>query len=279
MSTYAIGDIQGCMEPLQCLLREIQFDPSKDYLWLAGDLINRGPDSLAVLRCLYTLRERIIFVLGNHDLHFLAIAAGQRRPGKSDTLNELLNAKDAQPLIDWLLTGKLLHHDKNLGFTMVHAGIPPQWNLAQAQGFAGEVEKVLQSDNPYDYLAAMYGNSPSLWSDNLTGLDRLRIITNYFTRMRFCTAAGELELETKSSALVPPPGYLPWFAHTNRKTSENKIIFGHWAALEGKTEIPGTYALDTGCVWGGSLTALRLEDEKFFTCDCPQNNFANNIKD
>lgn len=268
MSHYAIGDIQGCLKPLECLLEKIQFDPQKDRLWIAGDLINRGPDSLAVLRLLYKLRDSVTAVLGNHDLHFLAVARGLRKQGKNDTLAELLHADDLQELTEWLRHCKLLHHDAPLGFTMVHAGIPPQWNLAQAQHYAREVEKVLHSAAIDEYLSAMYGNEPNRWSNELTGQDRLRLITNYFTRMRFVTADGELELKTKDNATAAPVGFSPWFTLPHRQTINDKIIFGHWATLNGQANTAGIFALDTGCVWGGALTALRLEDEKLFSCAC-----------
>lgn len=269
MATYAIGDIQGCYESLQCLLEKISFNSERDRLWLVGDLINRGQDSLATLRFLYSIRSSVEFVLGNHDLHFLAIASGQRKKSQGDTLDELLCASDKQLLIDWLIQGKLLHTDHQLGFTMVHAGIPPQWTLHQAQAHAREVEAVLQSRYCSEFLQNMYGNTPNLWKNKLVGMDRLRLITNYFTRMRFCTAEGLLELDTKDSASAAPLGYSPWFAHSERKARNEKIIFGHWAALQGQTNTPNIYALDTGCVWGGSLTALRLDDEKLFSCYCP----------
>jgi len=268
MATYAIGDIQGCFESLQCLLEKIAFNPELDTLWLVGDLINRGPDSLATLRYLYSIRNSVEFVLGNHDLHFLAVAYGLRKSGQSDTLNTLLNAPDRQELIDWLIQGKLLHTDATLGYTMVHAGIPPIWSLQQAQAHAREVEAILQSRYRHDFLSNMYGNQPNRWKNKLIGLDRLRLITNYFTRMRFCTGEGMLELETKDTMLAAPLGFAPWFSFSERKTSGEKIIFGHWAALEGNANTPNIYALDTGCVWGGALTAMRLEDEMLFSCFC-----------
>lgn len=268
MSTYAIGDVQGCFESLQCLLQKIQFDPQLDRLWLVGDLINRGPDSLATLRFLYSLRDSIEFVLGNHDLHFLAVAHGLRRQNPSDTLNAILTAPDKQQLIDWLMQGKLIHTDTELGFTMVHAGIPPQWSLHEAQIHAREVEACLQSRYSGDLLANMYGNSPKRWKNKLIGIERLRLITNYFTRMRFCTAEGELELESKENMAGAPEGYLPWFMHPERKTCEHNIVFGHWAALQGRVDAPNIFALDTGCVWGGELTALRLEDRLRISCSC-----------
>lgn len=268
MATYAIGDIQGSYEPLLRLLDKVKFDASCDQLWLAGDLVNRGPDSLAVLRFLYHIRKSVIFVLGNHDLHLLAIAAGHRPAHKFDQLTELLQAEDATKLLHWLRHGKVLHHDAQLGFSMVHAGIPPQWDLTQAAKHAQELEEVLQSNQHDDFLAHMYGNLPAQWDDALVGYDRLRLITNYFTRMRFCTKEGELELATKSGATEAPPGYAPWFAYSERKTHRDRIIFGHWAALEGVTHTANIYALDTGCAWGGSLTALRLEDQQLFSCAC-----------
>jgi bis(5'-nucleosyl)-tetraphosphatase (symmetrical) len=268
MATYAIGDIQGCLEPLQCLLKKIQFDAARDKLWLAGDLINRGPDSLETLRFLYNMRHSLQVVLGNHDLHFIAVYYKVRKYGNSDTLKELLQAADAPVLVNWLRQQKLLHHDTHFGYTLVHAGIPPQWDLPQAAARAREVESALQSENCIDFLAAMYGNQPSRWSDDLLGQDRLRLITNYFTRMRFCSAEGELELKTKESADSAPAGFAPWFTHALRKTLDQKIIFGHWAALEGRANGANVFALDTGCVWGGSLTALRLDDGTYFSCPC-----------
>jgi bis(5'-nucleosyl)-tetraphosphatase (symmetrical) len=273
MSTYAIGDIQGSYKPLMQLLERIKFDPSTDNLWLAGDLVNRGPDSLAVLRFFYQIRHAVTVVLGNHDLHLLAVARGHRRGSSRDTLHEVLQADDRDQLLDWLRHAKLLHHDPQLKFAMVHAGIPPQWSLREACLYAQELERVLHrdelGDDSYDqYLAQMYGNHPATWQAELAGYDRLRLITNYFTRMRFCTADGTIELETKTDAAGAPPGFLPWFAHPERKTRDDKIIFGHWAALQGQAQTPNIYALDTGCAWGGSLTALRLEDEQLFSCDC-----------
>lgn len=268
MATYAIGDIQGCYEPLQCLLHKIQFDPARDRLWLVGDLINRGPDNLATLRLLYSLRDSLEIVLGNHDLHLIAVYYGLRKHGKNDNLQDILQAPDALELITWLRQQKLLHHDPQLNYTLVHAGIPPIWTLEQALGYAREVEDCLRGNHFQPYLASMYGNEPAQWRDDLQGLDRLRLITNYFTRMRFCSAEGELELATKESAAGAPPGFAPWYSYLQRKTRQQRIVFGHWAALEGQVQAANVYALDTGCVWGGSLTAMRLEDQQRFSCAC-----------
>lgn len=268
MSTYAIGDIQGSYEPLMRLLDTIHFEPTEDTLWLAGDLVNRGPDSLKVLRFLYSIRTSVISILGNHDLHLLAIAAGHRQQGRHDTLAEILIADDRDVLLSWLRSCKILHHDPALQFSMVHAGIPPQWNLAEARARAHELEAVLHSDNSDEFLASMYGNQPDEWHATLSGQDRLRLITNYFTRMRFCSAEGKLELKAKEGPEAAPEGFAPWFAYPERRTRNDKIIFGHWAALEGKSRTANVYALDTGCAWGGSLTALRLEDERLFHCRC-----------
>lgn len=268
MSTYAIGDIHGCYQPLRCLLDKIAFDPARDTLWITGDLVNRGPASLEVLRFLFSIRESIVAVLGNHDLHLLSVAYADGRQGKHDNLNAILQADDRDELLDWLRRLKIMHHDSSLGYAMVHAGIPPQWTLDKALACAQELEEVLQSSHPQHFLAHMYGNQPDQWEENLSGMDRLRLITNYFTRMRFCRADGTLDLISKDSAVHAPEGFLPWFAHSHRKTVHDKILFGHWAALEGKTNTPGVYALDGGCVWGGQLIAMRLDDEQVFSCSC-----------
>lgn len=269
MAVYAVGDLQGCLEPLKCLLERVAFDPLKDRLWLAGDLVNRGPQSLETLRYLYAMRDALVVVLGNHDLHLLAVAHNVERMKKQDTLREILDAPDRQELIDWLRRQKLVHHDPALGFAMVHAGIPPQWTLKKALKRAAEVEGVLRDDQLLPlFLDGMYGNEPAKWDSELEGIARLRTITNYFTRMRFCTADGTLDLNSKESADNPPPGFAPWFAFPERKTLGQKLIFGHWAALEGRCDEPGLFALDTGCVWGGSLTLLDLGSGERHHCDC-----------
>jgi bis(5'-nucleosyl)-tetraphosphatase (symmetrical) len=268
MATYAVGDLQGCLKPLKCLLKEVSFNPGEDKLWLVGDLINRGPQSLETLRFLYEMRGSVVAVLGNHDLHLLAVAYGHRQPSKGDTLDEILIADDSEVLLQWLRQQPLLHHDERLGFTMVHAGIPPNWSLKKARKRASELEEVIRGHLFDEFLGNMYGNEPAFWDKRLEGTDRWRVITNYFTRMRFCSAAGLLELSTKSGIDQAPEGYAPWFCHPDRKTRNDKIIFGHWAALEGFTATPNIYALDSGCVWGGKLTMMRLEDERYFYCDC-----------
>jgi bis(5'-nucleosyl)-tetraphosphatase (symmetrical) len=265
VATYAIGDIQGCLDPLKALLKNVDFTIDKDRLWIAGDLVNRGPKSLATLRFLYDLRDHIDIVLGNHDLHLLAVAAGFKNPLSSDTLDEILIAPDCNQLLNWLRAQPLMHHDPVLDYTMVHAGIPPQWTLHEALAYAKEVETILKGNDINLFLKVMYGNEPNHWSNSLTGMERIRLITNYFTRMRFCTNSGQLELKTKSTVEDAPEGYLPWFAIKNRKTKDDNIIFGHWAALKGEVHQKNIFALDTGCVWGGELTAMRLEDKKIFT--------------
>lgn len=265
MSHYAVGDIQGYLKPLQALLLHVEFNPQKDRLWVAGDMVNRGPESLKTLRFLYHLRNSVDVVLGNHDLHLLAAAAGYRKPTSSDTFDEIMQAPDRDILLEWVRHQSLVHHDPKLNFTMVHAGIPPQWGIKQALKHAAEVEAVLRSNKIVRFLTSMYGNQPDIWNKTLKSEDRWRVITNYFTRMRFCTGSGRLELNTKSGINTAPLGYSPWYAHENRKTDNDNIIFGHWAALEGKAEHNNVYALDTGCVWGGKLTLMRLEDKKLFS--------------
>ena len=268
MATYAVGDLQGCLQPLLCLLREVSFDPDKDRLWLTGDLINRGPESLQTLRFVRDLGSAAVTVLGNHDLHLLAVARGHRPPSRSDTLEVILNAKDRDDLLEWLRQQPLLHHDKTLGYTLVHAGIPPIWSLKKAIKRADEVAEILRSDQLDNFLGNMYGNSPNKWKSSLKGPERWRVITNYFTRMRFCTSEGELELLTKAGPKQAPRGYAPWFAHKKRLTRDERIVFGHWASLEGHSDTPNIFALDSGCVWGRHMTLMRLEDQQYFTCNC-----------
>ncbi len=266
MATYVIGDVQGCFTPLQRLLDKIQFDQSSDYVWFAGDLINRGPDSLATLRFIKSLGDRQVSVLGNHDLNCLAVSCGVYQSKKGDTLIPLLNAEDADELLAWLAARPLLHAVDNTVLT--HAGLAPQWDLATAKRLAREVEVALQSPLRKAFLTAMYGSEPSLWEESLEGMDRLRCITNYFTRMRFCYADGRLDLEFKGEIGKQPPNLYPWFAVPNRANQELTLLFGHWAALNGKTNLPNVIGLDTGCVWGNCLTALRLDDKQYFQVNC-----------
>jgi bis(5'-nucleosyl)-tetraphosphatase (symmetrical) len=259
MAVYAIGDVQGCLEPLQRLLDELNFDPAADTLWFAGDLVNRGPESVAVLRLVYGLGEHALTVLGNHDLSLLAIAAGVGRRGRHDTVDDVLSAPDAKELLDWLHHRPLLHHDAGLGFTLVHAGLAPAWDLATAQACARELEAALRGSEYHDFLADMFGNQPERWTDDLAGIDRLRCITNHFTRMRYCRFDGSLDLRAKNPPGQQPQGLVPWFELPWRRNRDLDIVFGHWAAL-GHYRAPGIHALDSGCVWGGRLTALRLDD-------------------
>ncbi|MCU1717525.1 symmetrical bis(5'-nucleosyl)-tetraphosphatase [Pseudomonas sp. 5P_3.1_Bac2] len=271
MATYAVGDLQGCLKPLQCLLQRVAFDPAKDQLWLVGDLVNRGPESLATLRFLYSIRSSLTCVLGNHDLHLLAVANKIERLKKGDTLREIIDAPDADVLLDWLRQQKLLHYDEQRNLALVHAGIPPQWNMSKALKRAAEVEHALRDEALFPlFLDGMYGNEPPKWHGDLKGVTRLRVITNYFTRMRFCKADGTLDLKTKEGADSAPPGYAPWFSHKQRKTRDNGIIFGHWAALEGKCTEPRVTALDTGCVWGASMTLMNIDSGEKHSCDCKE---------
>ncbi len=264
MKTYAIGDIQGCLQPLQALMSHIeQNDPTARYL-LTGDLINRGPHSLETLRFIRDLGDRVVTVLGNHDLHLLAIAAGARKKQKLDSLDAIFVAPDYKELIEWLRTRPMAYAEN--GFLMVHAGVLPQWTFEQTLSLAKEVEFVLQSRNWKTFMNDMYGNQPAKWRDDLTGTDRLRCIVNGLTRLRFCSKEGEMDFEFKESPSLNPPELFPWFDIKNRKTINNKIIFGHWSTL-GLLLRPNLMALDTGCVWGGKLSAVCLENQKLYQVD------------
>lgn len=268
MATYAIGDIQGCFKELTALLTLIQFNPQQDILWFAGDLINRGPQSLDVLRFIKSLGDQHIAVLGNHDLHFLAVAFGATHQRDKDTLTEILNAPDRDELVDWLRHLPLIHVDAAKNTILVHAGLAPSWDIHTAKTLSDEVANALQSDKADEFLHQMYGNQPDLWNANLTGMARLRCITNYCTRMRFCTADGRLDLSYKGTLADKPAELIPWFEIKERKNADATIFFGHWAALLGETHTPRVFALDTGCVWGNQLTAMRLEDHKRFSVPC-----------
>lgn len=273
MSIYVIGDIQGCYEQLCRLLDSVRFDPATDRLWSVGDLVNRGPQSLSTLRFLHSLGDSLTAVLGNHDLHLLAIASGAYEQGRKDDLEQVLTAPDADRLFHWMRHLPLLHaesietrfgHEQCL---MFHAGLAPAWTRDQALSLAGEVETVLRSDDYRDFFRHMYGNSPDNWDDSLSGTERLRVITNYLTRARFCKRKGKLDFRVKTGAATAPEGYRPWFEYQTL-SPEYVLLFGHWAALEGVTNMPNVYALDTGCVWGRCLTLLRLEDRQTFSTRC-----------
>ena len=271
MSVYAIGDIQGCLESLDCLLDQVSFNPDRDRLLLVGDLVARGPDSLGTLRFLYRIRDRVDAVLGNHDLHLLALAHGRPpRKRKDQDLLPILEAPDAGELLEWLRHLPLLHEEPAFNAVMTHAGIPPLWSIEQSRDRAAEVATVLRQGDRESFFSAMYGNEPAGWDESLSGPTRWRVITNHFTRMRFVNQAGELELATKGEASAPPAGFFPWFNHPARVVRSQRILFGHWAALEGQVDEPMIEALDRGCVWGGELTALRLDDLRHFSCDCRQ---------
>ncbi|RRQ22323.1 symmetrical bis(5'-nucleosyl)-tetraphosphatase [Thiohalobacter thiocyanaticus] len=271
MAVYAIGDVQGCLDELQRLLDRLHFDPAADRLWFAGDLVNRGPQSLETLRFIRALGGRVVSVLGNHDLHLLAISRYADRLKARDTLLPILEAPDRDELLDWLRQRPLFHHDATLGYSLVHAGLPPQWDLDLAQSCSREVEAVLRDDTHCrDFLAHMYGNQPDTWSAQLTGHDRLRFIVNACTRLRYCTPEGMMEFRHSGPPGSQPPGFLPWFEAPGRASRGLNVLFGHWASL-GTVTSPGVHPLDTGCVWGHQLTALRLDTDKpeRISIDCP----------
>ncbi|MBY0576176.1 MAG: symmetrical bis(5'-nucleosyl)-tetraphosphatase [Gallionellaceae bacterium] len=261
MAIYAVGDVQGCHAELVRLLEIIDFDAGRDRLWLVGDLVNRGPGSLAVLRLVKSLGDAAITVLGNHDLHLLAVAEGAASLSRSDTLDEVLGAPDRDELLHWLRHQRLLHVEGN--FALVHAGLLPGWTIGQAVELAHEVEAVLRGGDHAKFFAHMYGNQPKVWSEDLTGYKRLRMITNALTRMRICTDDGEMEFRFKGEYHNIPAGYRAWYEIPGRASRAATVIFGHWSAL-GLIIRDNVIALDTGCLWGGPLTAIRLEDRKVF---------------
>lgn len=258
MTTYAIGDLQGCYDVLARLLDHIKFDPSKDRLWFCGDLVNRGGQSLETLKLIHSLRGQSTIVLGNHDMSLLAIAhrseADQHKVNPD--LHRVLFSPERDELIDWLKQQKLFHADYDLGFAMVHAGLSPKWTLKMAQARAQEIENILQSDQAARYLKSMYGNQPN-WSPKLNGTDRFRAIVNIFTRMRYCTPNGRIGFEEKGKPGTQQPGFYPWFSVPGHAERELPIVCGHWSTL-GLFMGLGVYAIDTGAVWGGNLTALEL---------------------
>ena len=276
MAIYVIGDVQGCFAALQQLIKDIKFDPDTDTLWFTGDLVNRGSQSADVIRFVRDLGERTISVLGNHDLHLLAVAAGKAKIKRRDTIADVLRSQDRDELLGWLRQRPLLHHDANLGLTLIHAGLLPQWDLDVAIGLASEVESVLRGPDSDEFLAHMYGNQPRVWREDLTGWDRLRLIVNAFTRLRYCDRSGHMDLAPTGPPGSQPKHLVPWFQLPDRRTKELTIIFGHWSSL-GIWQKDGVIGLDTGCVWGGALTAVRVDDghRDFFQTRCPQQQTPN----
>jgi bis(5'-nucleosyl)-tetraphosphatase (symmetrical) len=274
MPTYAIGDVQGCYDDLRRLLDAIRYDPANDILWSAGDIVNRGPQSLDVLRFFYDLKHQAVVVLGNHELHLLTVAYAfpeRMRPG--DTLTSILNAPDREELLTWLRHCPFLHHDHYLGFTLVHAGFPPQWDLLQACRCASELEDELRGQDYPQLLRHIYGDSPREWRDDLTGWDRLRFISNCFTRIRYCTPNGELSMKNKGKPRLDHIYAVnedrPWFMLPHRASQKLQIVFGHWSTLGFYADAKnGIYGMDSGCLWGGELTAMRLEDKQVFQVKC-----------
>jgi bis(5'-nucleosyl)-tetraphosphatase (symmetrical) len=265
MAVFAIGDLQGCYSEFRQLLDLICFDPAKDRLWLVGDIVNRGPDSLSTLRFAKGLGDAAVMVLGNHDLHLLMVAEGCARLHQNDTLDEILAAPDRSELLDWLRHQKLLHVDDN--YLLVHAGLLPAWSVEEASTLAEIVENALRSKHFNKLCLHMYGNQPDRWDEGLEGYERLRVVINAMTRMRVCTPDGKMDFTHKGLVKNIPSGYLPWFEVPNRASREATIVCGHWSALGLRIQ-PNLIALDTGCLWGGALTAVRLEDRKIFQVPC-----------
>lgn len=268
MSTYAIGDLQGCGQQLHKLLDLIEkTSPGATPLLFVGDLVNRGPQSLATLRRLRSLGTRAKAVLGNHDLHLLAVSQGIRPQHATDTLDDILNAPDRDELLDWVRHRPLALFEQ--GHLLFHAGVLPEWDVEKTMALAHEVETMLRGPDWVDFLRHMYGNEPALWSDDLEGYDRLRCIINTLTRLRFCKPDGGIDFKIKEGLDAAPQGYVPWFDMPDRQTADVTCVFGHWASL-GLTLRPNLIGLDTGCVWGGKLTAIRLEDRALFQVECPR---------
>ncbi len=267
MATYAIGDLQGCCDALKRLLDLIRFDPVRDRVWFVGDMVNRGPQSAETLRFIIGLGEAAVPILGNHDLHLLVAASGYTKQYPGDTLSDILNAPDRDELLHWVRQQKLMHVDTHLGYAMVHAGLLPQWSIVKALALAAEVEAVLRGNDHDAFLRPLYGNKPSAWHDELAGDDRLRVIVNAMTRMRLCTADGDMEFTHKLAPAHMPPSYMPWYDVPGRASASTPVLFGHWASL-GVLLRNDVIGLDSGCVWGRKLTAMRLEDRRVFQCGC-----------
>ncbi|MEA3274895.1 MAG: symmetrical bis(5'-nucleosyl)-tetraphosphatase [Pseudomonadota bacterium] len=267
--TYAIGDVQGCFDDLLRLLDKIDFDPEVDRLWFTGDLVNRGPNSLALLRFVRGLGAAAISVLGNHDLYLLSVAAGSVDIGKKDTIAEILDAPDCEELLFWLRHQPFLHHDEKLGFTMVHAGLPPQWDLDTAKTCAAELERVLQNYDYEDFFKHMSADKPLQWKDDLDGWGRLRFLANCFTQLKYCDRNGRLDLTGERRKASGKQRSMPWFVVPTRASRNLSILFGHWAALDRKgLEKQRVHPLDTGCANGGRFTAFRLQDSRYFRIRC-----------
>jgi bis(5'-nucleosyl)-tetraphosphatase (symmetrical) len=267
MATYAIGDVQGCYDQLMRLLECCGYDERRDRLWFVGDLVNRGLQSLQTVRFVKGLGDSAVTVLGNHDLSLLVVAEGLEQPHATDTFGDILAASDRDELLAWLRRQNMMQVEH--GYAMVHAGLLPQWSIAQALALAREVERALRSPGYREFLGRMYGNKPARWRDDLAGFDRLRTITNVMTRMRLTTADGALEYSHKLGLANLPPGYMPWYDVPARASRDTVIIFGHWAAL-GLLVRDDVVGLDSGCVWGRTLSALRLDDRRLFQCDCAE---------
>ena len=261
MAIYAIGDIQGCYDELNELLDLIGYAPDRDRLWFVGDLVNRGPGSLQTLRLVKAMGDNAITVLGNHDFHLLRLAAGFGREHREDTLRMVLEAPDRNSLIDWLLQRPLAHRED--GWLLIHAGLVPQWTAKRTVELAREVEGVLASDRRAEFLDLLYGDEPDRWDDSLEGFDRWRVIVNVLARLRFCDAGGRMEFREKRGAEFPPPGMRAWFQHPTRASADHTVVCGHWSTQE-LTLAPNVLMLDSGCLWGGTLTAVRLEDRRVY---------------
>ena len=270
MAVYVIGDVQGCYGSLKKVLKAISFDRENDRLWFVGDLVNRGPQSLKTLRFVRSLGDSAVCVLGNHDLHLLALYYGQTKVRSSDSLSQVLKAEDCKELMEWLRFRPLLHLDISLNFAMVHAGIYPGWSLPEAMDRAREVEQAIRGENVVDFLREMYGNQPAKWSEQLTGMDRLRFITNVFTRMRYLRQDGALDLETKGAPQkLNSSDVNPWFEYSQSAIKHNRLAFGHWSTLP-TNQYGSCFALDSGCLWGGRITALRIDKKspRWFSLSC-----------
>lgn len=266
MALYIIGDVQGCYDELQRLLQKIRFDQSADSLWFAGDLVNRGPRSLEVLRFVKSLGAGAVTVLGNHDLHMLAVAEQAEKYRRNDTFRDVLDASDRDELLHWLRQLPLVHFDSGRNVVLVHAGLDPAWTAPQARALASEVEAVLRDKEYHEFFRHMYGNKPDRWDPQVRGWDRLRFITNTFTRLRYCDHEGHQILDAKGPLGTQPNGYMPWFDIEHRRSEGTRIVFGHWAALGAAIHGNEIYSVDSGCAWGGELSALRLEPDIAFSC-------------